>query len=119
MSRGPPCGLISTERDGYIGSDAVVPMKFAVTVFQDPVPKSRDRHFHAHGKTIDQVSLDSYIGPCVVVSVLDKKLIEKKDCEFLMANQPKRVLFRTLSFPDQNNFNTDFLNIVKRNFFKG
>lgn len=66
------------------------------------------RHFHVSGKTIEAVALDAYLGNCHVVSVVKKELITLEDCERIYKKGMKRILFRTLSFPNPNHFNTDF-----------
>ena len=66
------------------------------------------KHFHASGATIDGVKLDAYIGPCEVVSVIGKQLIESSDCIAVVKKGAQRILFRTLSAPNPDIFNEDF-----------
>jgi arylformamidase len=66
------------------------------------------RHYHKDGVTMESVSLDAYLGNCYVHSVTGKSLIEPSDCKAAVDSGAKRILFRTKSFPDPNNFNTDF-----------
>jgi arylformamidase len=68
-------------------------------------------HYQAAAPTIDQVSLDAYIGPCTVVSVniAPGGLIEPKHCAQALQSGAKRILFRTLSQPNYQHFNTDFV----------
>ena len=67
-------------------------------------------HFTATGAAIDVVALDAYIGPCEVVDCLAPRggLIRAEDCAPALARGATRLLFRTLSQPDPNHFNTDF-----------
>ena len=65
-------------------------------------------HYSLEGDSIDQVSLDAYWGPCHVVHTNDSPLITKSACEKAVTAGAERILFRTNSFPDPNNFNEDF-----------
>ena len=51
-------------------------------------------HFIRLGKSIDQVLLDRFIGPCVVVEVIGRREICPEDVEFLPSSV--RVLFKTV-----------------------
>lgn len=66
------------------------------------------RHFHRDGVSIDAVDLSVYIGPCVVVTVQAGALIQVTHCQKPIDNGAKRILFRTLSYPDICTFNEDF-----------
>ena len=70
-------------------------------------------HYHADGVAIDRVSLDAYLGPCMVLTVKVKngaaRLITPEDCAPALAAGAQRILFRTLSQPDPSQFNTDFM----------
>jgi arylformamidase len=67
-------------------------------------------HYRRDGASIDQVDLEAYIGPCVVVScqVPAGGLIEPAHCAAALAGGARRILFRTGSQPDPERFNTDF-----------
>ncbi len=67
-------------------------------------------HFTADGAAIDAVPLDAYIGPCEVVDcpAPRERLIRPEDCAGALARGARRILFRTLSQPDPEHFNTDF-----------
>ena len=65
-------------------------------------------HYHPDGQAMDQVDLAPYVGPCRVVTVTGKPLIEVDDCRSAVAAGAARILFRTLSAPDIYKFNTDF-----------
>lgn len=66
-------------------------------------------HYHSEGRGIEARNLNYYMGTCQVISVslprhsriLVKDILEHSICA-------ERVLFKTLSFPDPNNWNTDF-----------
>lgn len=69
------------------------------------------RHYHVDGKTMEQVSLEPYLGRCWVVSVVGKRQIERQDCESAVGAGAKRILFRTLSQPDPQIFSEVFTSI--------
>lgn len=66
-------------------------------------------HYHADGLGIDKRDLSHYLGRCQVIQVDIEPgaRIYPKDIES-KAITCKRVLFRTGSFPDPNNWNSDF-----------
>lgn len=66
-------------------------------------------HYHADGSSIDEVSLDPYLGPCYVVSTKDKPVVTAESCKKAVELGFKRILFQTLSQPDPEVFNTDFV----------
>ncbi len=66
------------------------------------------KHYNKNGATIDAVSLEPYLGPCYVHSVRNRPLILPSDCKIPIAMGVQRVLFRTGTFPNPNNFNKDF-----------
>lgn len=65
-------------------------------------------HYHKDGEDIASRDLNFYIGQCQVISVDIKKgeRIYPKDLNVDI--KAERVLFKTLSFPDPNNWNNDF-----------
>jgi arylformamidase len=94
MGTGAHLTLSSLETTVHIGAHADAPS-----------------HFVTHGLPIDQVDLEAYIGPCVVVTVLNPtgRLIQPEHCQAAIASGARRILFRTLSQPDYTKFNTDFV----------
>lgn len=66
-------------------------------------------HYHADGVSIDQRSLEFYMGPCQVVHAqLDNpRRIQPQDIQ-IEKIVAERVLFRTDSFPDPDYWNSDF-----------
>lgn len=64
-------------------------------------------HYHLEGKTIEERDLSLYMGPCQVIEVKGKpSRIKPEDVkEKIMA---PRVLFKTNSFPDPDQWNDDF-----------
>jgi arylformamidase len=70
------------------------------------------RHFHPDGVTMEQVPLDAYIGPCQVISVIGRPLVTIDDCKPAVDSGIKRILFKTLSFPDPEAFTTNFTAIA-------
>ncbi len=65
-------------------------------------------HYIAGGQGIDQRDLSYYHGKCQIISVSIPrgKRIYPKDIPVKL--EAPRVLFKTLSYPDPNHFNTDF-----------
>lgn len=66
------------------------------------------KHYNPSGVTIEAVELAPYLGPCEVITVLGKELIQVEDCQTAIERGAKRVLFRTLSAPNSEKFNEDF-----------
>ncbi len=68
-------------------------------------------HYAKEGVGIDQVDLAIYMGPCQVITInLERgKRISSED--FKTEIKTERILFRTLSFPDPNNWNHDFVSL--------
>ncbi|OHD70623.1 MAG: hypothetical protein A2W19_03495 [Spirochaetes bacterium RBG_16_49_21] len=52
-------------------------------------------HFLENGKTVDAVSLEACIGPCLVVELESDALIEKKELDGLDLGGCERILFKT------------------------
>lgn len=65
-------------------------------------------HYHASGKGIDQRSLALYIGSCQVIQVSLPRDARITPSDFEDKIVAPRVLFRTDSFPDPNEWNGDF-----------
>lgn len=66
-------------------------------------------HYHAQGKGVDQRPLDSYLGPCQVISVTlprGERIYPKHFANVKV--ECSRVLFRTDSFPNPDQWNHDF-----------
>lgn len=65
-------------------------------------------HFGKGAGGIDTVLVDSYVGPCQVMSVSRERgtLITPEDLQDITS---ARVLFKTGSFPDPKHFNEDFV----------
>lgn len=68
-------------------------------------------HYVKDGAPIDQVPLDAYLGACRVITVKAPRggQIRASDCEPAVRAKAERILFRTLSMPDPEHFNTDFV----------
>lgn len=65
-------------------------------------------HYHSEGETMESRALDFYFGPCQIMDVSTKKG-ERIHPKHLSGDvTEERVLFRTGSYPDPNNFNEDF-----------
>lgn len=65
-------------------------------------------HYHASGEGIEKKSLTPYMGKCQVIEVKIKsgERIFPKDLKTSI--RAPRVLFKTLSFPNPNQWNSDF-----------
>ena len=66
-------------------------------------------HYHPDGQTMEERPLELYYGSCQIISV-DVPRGERIQPEHLNGIEitAKRVLFHTRSFPDPNQFTTDF-----------
>ena len=65
-------------------------------------------HYHSEGKTMESVSLEAYLGQCQVIEVAieaGQRILSK---DLLQPVASKRILLKTNSFPDPNNWNADF-----------
>jgi len=65
-------------------------------------------HYDAQGQSIDQRSLDYYLGPCQVIRVEVPCAARVTTAHLPGPVRAERVLFATDSFPDPEQFNTDF-----------
>ena len=63
-------------------------------------------HYERDGESIETRSLHYYMGPCQVVTVSVGRGARIESCPVKIT--APRVLFRTDSFPNPNEFNTDF-----------
>ncbi len=52
-------------------------------------------HYRLQGKSIDQVSLDAYLGPCRVIHCLGTRLVQPEHLLPFLQQLPARVLLRT------------------------
>lgn len=52
-------------------------------------------HYHPQGKTIDEVGLDAYLGPCRVIHCIGAARVEPMHVESFLNDVPPRVLLRT------------------------
>jgi len=65
-------------------------------------------HYHPHGMTMEKRSLDFYLGPCQVIEVICPQG-ERIKLEHLQSEiKSQRILFKTGSFPDPDQWNDDF-----------
>ena len=64
-------------------------------------------HYHAEGKTIEERELSLYLGPCQVIEITGRPArIMPQDVQVEISSA--RVLFKTNSFPDPDQWNDDF-----------
>jgi len=52
-------------------------------------------HYGVHGQAIDQVSLDTYIGPCRVIHLQGTRLVRAEQLLPFLDQAPPRILLRT------------------------
>lgn len=69
-------------------------------------------HYHKTGEGIEGRDLKHYMGDCQVIDVssMNGPVIELSNFDISKV-ESKRVLFKTLSFPDPNNWNNNFYGI--------
>ncbi|MBI3555048.1 MAG: cyclase family protein [Deltaproteobacteria bacterium] len=66
-------------------------------------------HYHRDGAGIEARDLSYYLGPCQVISVSlprSERILPENIAKVVI--RAKRVLFKTRSFPDPDNWNSDF-----------
>jgi arylformamidase len=75
-------------------------------------------HYAAHGKSIEDVALERYLGPAQMIDLSQRILprnprklrLETDDFKNIVITQP-RVLIKTLTFPNPNQWRDDFLGL--------
>ena len=65
-------------------------------------------HFARGAEAIDQLDLSPYLGPCFVCEVKGVSLIHADHLKEAVASRCQRILVKTDSFPNPNEFNKDF-----------
>lgn len=65
-------------------------------------------HYGVDGASIEQRSLDYYLGPCQVVHVRVDRSTRVRSSDLKQPITTERVLIRTGTYPDPNAFNEDF-----------
>ena len=65
------------------------------------------RHYHSEGKSIDERNLSMYMGPCQVIEVSGNPARIKPEHLKTSISAP-RVLFKTHSFPNPDDWNENF-----------
>jgi arylformamidase len=66
-------------------------------------------HFDAHGATIDEVALDTYVGPCRVIHVIGARgAIRPEHIATRLRDCPPRVLFRTYAHAPGDAWDSSF-----------
>ena len=68
-------------------------------------------HYDAQGRAIDEVALDSYLGPCRVIHCQGVKQVDTAQILPFLAQLPARVLFRTYHTAPQAHWDPDFASI--------
>lgn len=90
MERGDSCNVGSTTMSLHTGTHADAPL-----------------HFQQEGASIGEVDLAAYIGPALVVDVLDVEQISADNLRQLPKPIPERLLFKTRTGISET-FDTDF-----------
>lgn len=65
-------------------------------------------HYDATGRAINEVALDSYIGPCRVIHCIDAGVVEARHLAGKLQNVPPRVLLRTYAKAPQQEWDAAF-----------
>lgn len=91
MKRGADLTLSTLHATGHLGAHADAPS-----------------HNGRDAPTIDQQPLDLYVGPCEVVSIAVPRATVITPDAFKADITAERILLRTGTFPDPNDFNEDF-----------
>ncbi len=98
MKKGDPCNVSRWQIGAHTGTHTDAPF-----------------HFIDDGKGIDEISLDRYIGPCLVVEVDPEKHIEREHLEKIDLKGHTRILFKTRNSRHWKNhhrvFDTEFVAI--------
>lgn len=68
-------------------------------------------HYHAKGTSIEKRNLDLYIGKAQVIQVNLPQGSRIRSEHLKTKIQAPRILFKTLSFPDPNHWNSDFVSL--------
>ncbi|MBT6177795.1 MAG: hypothetical protein HOI23_11165 [Deltaproteobacteria bacterium] len=68
-------------------------------------------HYAKDGASIAERDLDPYYGPCQIVTVDVARGERIVPSHIKVEIQAERVLFKTLTFPDPNDFNEDFASL--------
>lgn len=65
-------------------------------------------HYHPHGKTIDEVGLDAYLGPCRVIHCIGAARVEPMHVVPFLNDVPRRVLLRTYQAAPKETWDAQF-----------
>jgi arylformamidase len=91
IKKGDPCNVSRWQIGAHTGTHCDAPF-----------------HFIDDGKGIDEVPVDRFIGPCLVVEVNPKINIEREDLEKINFKRHKRILFKTRNSNHWKNNNMTF-----------
>jgi len=69
-------------------------------------------HYDAAGRAINEVALDSYIGPCRVIHCIDAGIVEARHLAGKLQGVPPRVLLRTYRSAPQQDWDSNFSSIA-------
>lgn len=65
-------------------------------------------HYDSHGRAIDEVALDAYLGPCRVISCIGAGVVQAQHLEGRLNDLPPRVLLRTYHNAPQQAWDAKF-----------
>jgi arylformamidase len=68
-------------------------------------------HYDINGKSIDEVGLDAYIGPCRVIACIGAAVVEPHHLAGKLDDVPPRVLLRTYQTAPQQTWDAAFCSI--------
>lgn len=91
IKKGDPCNVSRWQIGAHTGTHCDAPF-----------------HFLDDGKGIDEVAVDRFIGPCLVVEVDPKVNIEREDLEKINFKRHKRIIFKTRNSNHWKNNNMTF-----------
>ncbi|MCH8622368.1 arylformamidase [Undibacterium sp. TS12] len=69
-------------------------------------------HYDAEGKSIDEVAIDTYIGPCRVIHCIGVAQVLPEHVQPYLSQLPQRVLFRTYRNAPQMQWDSDFPSVA-------
>ena len=69
-------------------------------------------HYDAAGRAIDEVELDSYIGPCRVIACIGAATVDLQHLAGKLDGVPPRVLLRTYQTAPQTQWDSEFASVT-------
>lgn len=91
MDAGAPCNVAALTTTPHVGAHADGPL-----------------HFQPDGAPVGELDLTPYLGRCRVVDVTGASVVDDEAVFGMELSGAKRVLFKTGTFPDPEQWNNDF-----------